>query len=116
MERKEYLLSELPAELWDEVNFATFGMKIRATVGFTLDGVRYRIYPDEKAKAAAKALGIIDLLDALKGADVPVEDVEVAMDKLGFDAEKRRFYLAGIAEAKVNRAKTAKPSRDDAQI
>ncbi|MGA2431481.1 MAG: hypothetical protein ABSH13_23500 [Candidatus Acidiferrum sp.] len=100
MERKEYLLSELPAELRAEVEFATFGMgmDILNVVGFTRDGVRYRIYRDERIKAAAKTSGLVDLQDALKGADVPTKDVEAVMGKLGFDVEKRRKYWTEIAE------------------
>ena len=101
MERKVYLLNELPTELRAEVELATFrmGMDIMRSVGFTRDGVRYRIYRSQKTKDSMKAQGLVDLLDALKGADVPVEDVEVAMDNLGLDAEKRKMYWAGIAEA-----------------
>lgn len=99
MERKEYLLSELPVELRDAAGFASMGMGLESmsTVGFALDGVRYRIYRDEQAKAKAKAFGI-DLMDALKGADVPTHEVEASMDRLGYTPEDRSQRWAEITE------------------
>jgi hypothetical protein len=111
MERKEYLLSELPVELRDAAGFASMGMGLdsMSTVGFTLDGVRYRVYRNERRKAAAKALGI-DLMDALKGANVPAEEIAAAMDKLAMDPTDRDVILADIASLKVN--KRAEPATD----
>ena len=100
MERREYLLNELPDELqevYEEAWTFYMGNLYMGSVGFTLDGVRYRIYRDEQSKATAKAWGI-DLQDALRGADVPAADVAAAMDKLGYDADDRRVVLAEIAE------------------
>jgi hypothetical protein len=51
-------------------------------VGFTLAGVRYRVYRDERQKTAAKARGI-DSMDALRGADVPAVDWQLQWPSLG---------------------------------
>lgn len=114
MERKEFFLAELPAELLDVYEYASMGLEM-GCVGFTLDGVRYRIYRDERQKAAAKECGV-DIMDALKWADVPAADVEAGMDKLGFGTEDRRVILAEIVQGQVSRAKAVNPFRADAQI
>jgi hypothetical protein len=98
MERKEYLLSELPIELWPHYDAMDFAVPV-ASMGFTAGGVRYRIYRDERAKATAKAMAI-DLTDALKGADVAAKEIEAAMDALGYDTEERRQAWAEIAAKK----------------
>jgi hypothetical protein len=108
MERKEYLLSELPTELRPYYDAMDFGVPL-ATVGFTAGGVRYRIYRDEQSKATAKAFGI-DLTDALKGADVPAEEIKSAMEKLAMDPKDRDVILADIASLKGN--KRATPAAD----
>ena len=105
MERKEYLLSELPVELRPYYDTACFGFRM-GTVGFTLGGTRYRIYKDEQQRRAAKGLGI-DLLDALKGASVPTHEVEAAMDRLGYTPEDRSQTWAEITERQTEAAQRA---------
>jgi len=89
MERKEYLLAELPEE-WYGSNVESM---VRSCIGFdshamsafgvTLNGVRYRVYRDARVKARFKVYA--DLMDALCGADVPMEDVRDAMDAMRLD-------------------------------
>jgi tellurite resistance-related uncharacterized protein len=114
MERKEYFRHELPAELLDAYKSACMGLEM-GCVGVTHGGVRYRIYRDKRQKSTAKTFGI-DITDALKGADVPPDQIAAAVDKIGYGAEDRRVVLVEIAEGKVNGAKAANSSRDDAQI
>ena len=108
MERKEYLLSELPIELRPLYDAGIYGFPVDC-MGFTLGGVRYRIYRDERNRESAKALGI-DLKDAIKGADVPAEQVEAAMDRLGYDPEMRRETWAAIAEQQARSIFLESPS------
>ena len=107
MDRKEYLLSELPIELRDAAEFASIGMGLDhiSTVGFTLNGVRYRVYRDKQKKATTKAF--VDLMDALKGADVPDEEIKSAMDKLAMNPKGRDVVLAEIASLKGNNLEQA---------
>jgi hypothetical protein len=107
VEYKEYLRSEVPAELQEVLNSLPEFMTEVVTAplpeggndsfGFTYQGVCYRIYRNEPG-AELRAACVVK--DAEKGAAIPAEQIKAAMDTLGMGAEKQTEFLAVLCRTK----------------
>jgi len=71
VKRIECLISELPQHVRAALeSMYPLPLSEYKTIGFTVDGVRYRVWVDEEAHQSVEVRLIADCLDAAKGADV----------------------------------------------
>lgn len=104
---QEFLSTEIPSrakELLNEWPWANRDANVAS--GFTFmdannpsAAVRVRVYPNELARQNSRHFCII--VDALKGADIPISDIEAALDKWELSADDRANILHDISNADV---------------
>ena len=103
---QEYLLSEVPQDMMKVLNVDYSFLPGMSSTGVTLcdgnnpsESIRVRIYSDETARTTGRHYAIV--LDALKGAAIPIEDIKAALDKCGCSSADKVDILRDIESADI---------------